>query len=123
LGEDGELSFAGLHESFLQVPASGVLEAVKKVWASLYSPGALSYRRHAGLLGEEAAMAVLCQEVINSRASGVAHSLDLEAPASDTLVIYAYPGLGAWSWMAGPIWTDLWWRDASRLRCRPKISP
>lgn len=93
-GEDGELSFAGLHESFLQVPASRALEAVKKVWASLYSPEALSYRRQVGLLGEEAAMAVLCQEVIASRASGVVHSLDLEAPESDALVVYAYPGLG-----------------------------
>jgi len=93
-GEDEELSFAGLHESILQVPAAGVLEAVKKVWASLYSPRALSYRREMGLLGEEAAMAVLCQEVVASLASGVAHSLDLEAPESGGLVIYAYPGLG-----------------------------
>ncbi|MBI4796685.1 MAG: pyruvate, water dikinase [Deltaproteobacteria bacterium] len=93
-GEDGELSFAGLHESILQVPATGLLEAVKKVWASLYSPGALSYRRQVGLLGEEAAMAVLCQEVVASRASGVVHSLDLEAPESDGLVVYAHPGLG-----------------------------
>ncbi|HEX9883730.1 MAG TPA: PEP/pyruvate-binding domain-containing protein [Desulfobaccales bacterium] len=93
-GEDGELSFAGLHESILQVPAAGVLEAVKRVWASLYSPEALTYRRQVGLLGEEAAMAVLCQEVIASRASGVVHSLNLEAPESDALVVYAYPGLG-----------------------------
>jgi len=93
-GEDEELSFAGLHESFLQVPRSGVLEAVKKVWVSLYSPEALSYRQRMRLLGEEAAMAVLCQEVINSRASGVVHSLDVRSLDNDRLVIYAYPGLG-----------------------------
>lgn len=93
-GEDGDLSFAGLHDSFLQVPTPGILEAVKNVWASLYSPKALSYRRRVGLLGEEAAMAVLCQEVVASRVSGVMHSLDLDAPESDSLVIYAYPGLG-----------------------------
>jgi pyruvate, water dikinase len=104
-GEDGDLSFAGLHESFVQVPASGVLEAVKKVWASLYSPEALEYRRRMGLLGEEAAMAVLCQEVVASRASGVAHSLDLEAPESGGLVIYAYPGLGR-SVMEGEVCLD-----------------
>jgi len=52
------------------------------------------YRRRVGLLGEEAAMAVLCQEVIASQASGVVHSLDLGAPESDCLVVYAYPGLG-----------------------------
>ncbi|MEW6262321.1 MAG: PEP/pyruvate-binding domain-containing protein [Thermodesulfobacteriota bacterium] len=93
-GEDGELSFAGLHESFLQVPAQGMIEAVKKVWASLYSPEALNYRRQVGLLGEEAAMAVLGQEVIVSRAGGVVHSLDPETPEHDCLVIYAHPGLG-----------------------------
>lgn len=93
-GEDSELSFAGLHETFLQVPALGVVEVVKKVWASLYSPRALDYRRRVGLLAEEAAMAVLCQEVVASRASGVVHSLDLEAPESDCLIIYACRGLG-----------------------------
>ncbi len=93
-GEDGELSFAGLHESLIQVPAKRVLEVVKRVWASLYSPQALSYRRQVGLVGEEAAMAVLCQEVIASRASGVVHSLNLETSESDFLVVYAYPGLG-----------------------------
>lgn len=104
-GEDGDLSFAGLHESFVQVPAAGILEAVKKVWASLYSPEALEYRRRMSLIGEEAAMAVLCQEVVASRASGVVHSLDLEAPDSDGLVIYAYPGLGR-SVMEGEVALD-----------------
>lgn len=104
-GEDGDLSFAGLHDSFVQVPAAGILEAVKKVWASLYSPEALAYRRRMGLIGEEAAMAVLCQEVVASRASGVVHSLDLEAPDSDGLVIYAYPGLGR-SVMEGEVALD-----------------
>ena len=93
-GEDGEVSFAGLHESLLQVPARGVPEAYKKVMASLFSPEALSYRRQMDMLGEEAAMGVLCQEVIVSRASGVVHTLTLEAPEADCLTIYAYPGLG-----------------------------
>lgn len=93
-GEDSEVSFAGLHESLLQVPARGVGDAYKKVLASLFSPAALSYRRQMDMLGEEAAMGVLCQEVIASRASGVAHTLDPEAPESDCLLIYAYPGLG-----------------------------
>ena len=93
-GEDGELSFAGLHESFLQVPVGGVLDAVKKVWASLFSPEALVYRRQMDMLQEEAAMATLVQEIVASRASGVVHSLDLSVNNSDCLVIYAHPGLG-----------------------------
>ncbi len=93
-GEGGDLTFAGLHESFLNVPASDLLETYKKVLASLYSPEALSYRRQMGMLGEEAAMAVLCQAMVNSLVSGVVHTLNLEEPASDNLVIYASPGLG-----------------------------
>ena len=69
-GEDGELSFAGLHDSLLQVPARGILKAYKQVLASLYSPEALVYRQKMGMLGEEAAMAVLCQEMIPAGPAG-----------------------------------------------------
>ena len=79
-GEDGELSFAGLHESLLHIPAKGILKAYKQVLASLYTPEALIYRQKMGMLGEEAAMAVLCQEMIPARAGGVVHTLDVERP-------------------------------------------
>ena len=93
-GEDGELSFAGLHESHLHVPSRAIPEVYKKVVASLYSPEALSYRRQMGMIGEEAAMPVLCQEIVSSRASGVVHTLSLEDPESDALIIFASLGLG-----------------------------
>jgi pyruvate, water dikinase len=93
-GEDGDLSFAGLHESLLHVPAEGVIKAYKTVLASLYSPEALIYRRKMGMLGEEAAMAVLCQAMIPSRASGVVHTLDVGGLESDCLVMFASWGLG-----------------------------
>mgnify|MGYP005849277259 FL=1 len=93
-GEDGELTFAGLHETRLQVPANQVLSAYKEVLASLYNSGALDYRQKMGLLAEEAAMAVLCQETIKSRAAGVLHTLDLSPPSTDRLVIYASFGWG-----------------------------
>ena len=93
-GEDEELSFAGLHESLLQVPARGVLKAYRQVLASLYSPEALVYRQKMGMLGEEAAMAVLCQEMIPGRASGVLHTMDVSGQERDCLVIFASWGLG-----------------------------
>jgi pyruvate, water dikinase len=92
-GEDGELTFAGLHETRLHVHPKKILSAYKEVLASLYSPEALSYRQKMGLLGEEAAMAVLCQETIASRAAGVIHTLDLTNPGANRLVIYA-----SWGW-------------------------
>jgi pyruvate, water dikinase len=93
-GEDGDLTFAGLHESFLNLPAKGILEPFKKVLASLYSPEALVYRQKMGLLGEEAAMAVLVQEMVASRVSGVIHTLEVSGAEPDCLVIYASWGLG-----------------------------
>ena len=93
-GEDGDLSFAGLHESVLNAPATQIPDAYKQVLASLYSPEALTYRRQMGMIGEEAAMAVLCQEMIDSRASGVIQTLSLESSQPNCLAIYAAFGLG-----------------------------
>lgn len=93
-GEDGELTFAGLHESLLNVPPRGVIQAYKKVLASLYSPEALVYRQKMGMLGEEAAMAVLAQEIVPSRVSGLVHTLDISGEECDCLVVYASWGLG-----------------------------
>ena len=88
------MSFAGLHESILNAPSTQVPDAYKQVLASLYSPEALTYRRQMGMIGEEAAMAVLCQEMIDSRASGVIQTLSLESSQPDCLAIYAAFGLG-----------------------------
>jgi pyruvate,water dikinase len=93
-GEDGEISFAGLHESFLHIPSRGVIKAYKQVLASLYTLEALIYRQKMGMLGEEAAMAVLCQEMIPSLASGVVHTLDVSGRESDCMVVFAAWGLG-----------------------------
>jgi pyruvate,water dikinase len=93
-GEDGELSFAGLHESFLQVPSRLINKSYKKVLASLYSAEALVYRQRMGMLGEESAMAVLGQQMVPSRVSGLIHTLDVSGVESDCLVIFAYWGLG-----------------------------
>jgi pyruvate,water dikinase len=93
-GEDGELSFAGLHESLLQVPARGILKAYKQVLASLYSPEALVYRQKMGMLGEEAAMAVLCQVMVPADVSGVVHTMDVGGKERDCLVMFAAWGLG-----------------------------
>ncbi len=93
-GEDGELSFAGLHESFLNVPSDEVPEAYKKVLAGLYNQEALTYRVRTGVIGEETAMAVLCQETVRSLAAGVVQTVNLEEADSDAMAVYASFGLG-----------------------------
>jgi rifampicin phosphotransferase len=76
-GEDSaKSSFAGLHESFVNVRGAGeILKAVRKVWASLWSDAALLYRQKIGLGTERAAMAVLIQEMVVGGRSGVAFSM------------------------------------------------
>lgn len=119
-GEDGELTFAGLHESLLNVPTKGLVKAFKQVLASLYAPAALVYRQKMGLLGEEAAMAVLAQEMVASKVSGVIHTLEVSGSEPDSLVIYASWGLGRTVVEArGPVDRYVVARDyPHRLRCR-----
>jgi len=93
-GEDGELSFAGLYQTLLNVPPGRVLEAYKIVLASLYSPEAISYRHHMGVLGDKLAMSVLCQEMVDSQASGVLQTVCPDSAEPDCMAIYASFGLG-----------------------------
>lgn len=70
--EDGvERSFAGLHDSILDVRGAEDLErAVRLVWASLWSDRALLYRRELGLTSASG-MAVLVQPLLTGRVSGI----------------------------------------------------
>jgi pyruvate,water dikinase len=73
-GEDtGVSSFAGLHDSFIGVEGpEAALDAVRRVWASLWSDRALLYRRELGLEVESSAMAVVLQALVVGECSGVA---------------------------------------------------
>ncbi len=93
VGEDsGELSFAGLHESIVNVAGVGnILEQVKRVWASLWSDAALLYRQELGLEVESSAMAVLVQRFVPGSCSGVIFTRSPLDP--DVAVIEAVSGL------------------------------
>ncbi len=93
-GEDGELSFAGLYHTVLNVPPARVLEAYKRVLASLYSPEAISYRHHMGVLGDKLAMSVLCQQMVDSQASGVLQTVCPDSAEPGCMAVYASFGLG-----------------------------
>jgi len=94
MSEGGDLSFAGLHDSFLNVPYGEVLSNYKKVLASLYNRASLEYRRKHQLLPMEMAMAVLCQEIVNSRVSGVLYTVDPSEPDQPECLLSAVWGLG-----------------------------
>ncbi len=93
-GEDrGEMSFAGLHDSVVgSTGISAVLDAVRIVWASLWSDAALLYRTELGLDPRLSRMAVVIQELVDERPSGVAFSRDPRVGAEPRAVIECVPG-------------------------------
>jgi len=93
-GEGSALSFAGQFESFLNVPASGLVDAWKRVVASRYSPRAVFYRRSAGLADVDTPMAVIVQRMVAARASGVLFTRRPDEPRGQVLLVTAAVGLG-----------------------------
>jgi pyruvate,water dikinase len=93
-GEDSQqLSFAGLHESIVGAKGDrAILDAVRTVWASLWSDAALLYRRELSLDPNRSRMAVLVQAVELADRSGVAFNRDPRSPDADRAVIEAVPG-------------------------------
>jgi phosphohistidine swiveling domain-containing protein len=78
-------SFAGLHESFVNVwGTSLILDHIRLVWTSLWSDAALLYRQEIGLDVEKSAMAVVLQETVTGLRSGVVFS---QNPNDNTQVI------------------------------------
>ncbi|KKU90868.1 MAG: Phosphoenolpyruvate synthase [Microgenomates group bacterium GW2011_GWA1_48_10] len=96
VGEDSRVnSFAGQNETFLGVRGEVDLAlAIKKCWASAFSPRSLTYRRSFGLDPEKVQIGVVVQTLINSDVSGVVFSINPVTGDQETIVIEAVFGLG-----------------------------
>jgi pyruvate,water dikinase len=95
VGEDAaDASFAGLHETLLFIRGEeALLDAIRHVQASARSERALTYRRERGLPAE-ARIAVVVQEMIESRTSGVVFTANPTTGNVQEIVISALFGLG-----------------------------
>jgi pyruvate,water dikinase len=92
-----DASFAGQQETFLNVHGlENVLQAIRKVYASLYNDRAISYRAHHGFAHGEVALSAAVQRMVRSDlgASGVMFTLDTESGFRDVVFITASHGLG-----------------------------
>jgi pyruvate,water dikinase len=87
-------SFAGIHETKLNVTRDGITEAIKACLESIQSPRAIAYRQILGLETEKIKSGILVQEMIKSIVSGVAFTVNPVTGVSDELVINASWGLG-----------------------------
>jgi pyruvate,water dikinase len=94
VGEDGEMTYAGLHDSFLNVSFRELLSSYKKVLAGMYNPTSLAYRISRQVPTTDMAMAVLYQKMVSSRVAGVAYTIDPNAPREQISMLGASWGLG-----------------------------
>lgn len=90
-----ELSFAGQHDTFLNITGEdAVLDAVKRCWASLWTARAIGYRARNGIAPDEVALAVVVQQQVPADAAGVLFTANPLTGARGELVINAGWGLG-----------------------------
>ena len=87
-------SFAGQQDTYLNISRDELLEAVKKVWASLYAPRAISYRRFKGIDQLKVEMAVVIQKMVNSKTAGVMFTLHPATGDRNYIMIESSWGLG-----------------------------
>lgn len=90
-----EASFAGIHDSFLNVLGlDNVLTAVKNCYASLWSIRALAYRQKMGFPDQEVIPSVVIMEMVEAKASGIGFSCNPQTGRLDQIVLEANFGLG-----------------------------
>ena len=87
-----DASYAGLYETYLNVPIEGLGEAVRRCFAASTAERVSAYhQRHAG---GTAGMAVLVQAMVDPMAAGVAFTAHPVTGDRDQVVVTAVPGLG-----------------------------
>jgi len=97
VGEDLTLTFAGQYATYLNVPASELVNRYKDIVASLFTPRALFYYKNKGFKEEEMAMGVAVLPMINSKASGVLFTRQPEEAEQEAVLINAVWGLGKYA--------------------------
>lgn len=90
--DSAEHSFAGIHESYLNISPQEIPEYVKLVWASLWSDRAILYRRELSLNPLLSSISVLVQRMVEEPVSGLAFSKN-PTGRDQNLVIEAVKGL------------------------------
>lgn len=90
----GDTSFAGMHETFTNVLGDeDLVRRIVDCWASAYGERVLSYRKTMRIT-DEPVIAVVVQQMVDARRSGVAFTADPTTGNRNRVVIEAAFGLG-----------------------------
>ena len=69
-------SYAGVYESFLEIPAEDIWAYIRACWASWWSERAVAYRRQVGETDAVPRMAVVLQHMVPACSAGVAFTAE-----------------------------------------------
>lgn len=120
--DQADASFAGLHDSFLDIRgADQVVDAVKRCWASLWTARATSFRHDRGFDRAEPRIAVVVQAMVESDSSGVMFTGNPVTTATDEIVINSAWGLGE-AVVQGIVTPDQYTVDSRGLRIRERVA-
>jgi len=92
-----DASFAGQQETYLNIRGvENILDAVRRVFASLYNDRAIAYRVHKGFSHSEVSISAGVQRMVRSDlgAAGVMFTMDTESGFRDVVFITSSYGLG-----------------------------
>jgi rifampicin phosphotransferase len=92
--DSAEHSFAGIHETRLNVAPDRVPDAIRVCWASVQSPQAMAYRRSRGLSTDHPKTAVLIQKMVRAISSGVAFTVNPVTGLPEEMLVNSVWGLG-----------------------------
>jgi len=89
------MSAAGQQDTYLNIRgADSVLDAVRRCWASLWTPRAIGYRARHGVVADHAQMGVVVQQFVPADAAGVLFTVNPAGGGRDQVVLNASWGLG-----------------------------
>ncbi|MCY3811036.1 MAG: PEP-utilizing enzyme [Gammaproteobacteria bacterium] len=112
------LSFAGQQETYLNVKgADEVVAAVRKCWASLWTPQAISYRHQNGIDQGSVAMAVVVQIMVPSGVSGILFTANPATGERSEIIVNASFGLGE-AVVSGQVTPDTYIVDKESLNAK-----
>jgi len=88
-------SFAGQQDTYLNVVGvPGVLDAVRRCWASLWTERATAYRASLGIDAAAVALAVVVQRMVDAKTAGVMFTANPLTGSRRQVAIDASPGIG-----------------------------
>ncbi|MEW8028767.1 MAG: PEP/pyruvate-binding domain-containing protein [Candidatus Thiodiazotropha sp.] len=92
--DSSQYSYAGLFNSYLNVPNELLSKKILSCWSSIYQLSSLKYIQHTGMPIESVRMAVVIQEMKNSKISGVCFSRNPDVTEKKRKLIVAGYGVG-----------------------------